>query len=55
MSFDVKNTGTRAGADAAQVYVGPPSDAPAGHPVRRPLAARSSTACRLDAGPVARP
>ena len=30
VSFSVKNTGSVAGADAAQVYVGPPADSPAG-------------------------
>lgn len=30
VSVTVKNTGSTAGADAVQVYVGPPSDAPAG-------------------------
>ena len=30
VTFTVKNTGDVPGADAAQVYVGPPSDAPAG-------------------------
>jgi beta-glucosidase len=30
VSFRVENTGRAAGADAAQVYVGPPSDQPAG-------------------------
>jgi beta-glucosidase len=30
VAFTVKNTGSVAGADAAQVYVGPPSDSPAG-------------------------
>ena len=30
VSFSVKNSGSVAGADAAQVYVGPPADAPAG-------------------------
>ena len=30
VSFSVKNTGSVAGADAAQVYVGPPTDSPAG-------------------------
>ena len=30
MTFTLKNTGSVAGADAVQVYVGPPSDSPAG-------------------------
>ncbi len=30
VTFTVTNTGSAAGADAAQVYVGPPSDSPAG-------------------------
>ena len=30
VTFTIKNTGSVAGADAAQVYVGPPSDAPDG-------------------------
>ena len=30
VTFSVKNTGSTAGADAAQVYVGPPTNAPAG-------------------------
>jgi len=30
VSFKLKNTGDVTGADAVQVYVGPPSDAPAG-------------------------
>ena len=30
VTFTLKNTGSVAGADAVQVYVGPPSDAPAG-------------------------
>jgi hypothetical protein len=30
VTFTVRNTGSTAGADAAQVYVGPPADAPAG-------------------------
>jgi beta-glucosidase len=30
VTFTVKNTGSVAGADAAQIYVGPPSDAPPG-------------------------
>ena len=30
MTFTLKNTGSVAGADAVQAYVGPPGDAPAG-------------------------